>query len=68
MVAGPIHGSVDVPILRTVLNATSVIGSIVGTRACLAAVSDRSHRDGSDVEVSRGQVKARIVFDLDAGR
>ncbi len=52
---GPGPGTVQVPIFDTVLNGTSVIGPIVGTRQDLA-------------EVLRGQVKVRIVFDLGTGR
>jgi propanol-preferring alcohol dehydrogenase len=81
MVALPAHGTVQVPIFDTVLNGTSVIGSIVGTRQDLAEVF-RLHAAGrtrvvsetrpldtvneSIEDVLRGQVKARIVFDLDA--
>ncbi|MGW0585453.1 zinc-binding dehydrogenase, partial [Streptomyces sp. NPDC002920] len=83
MVALPAHGTVRVPIFDTVLNGTSVIGSIVGTRQDLAEVFQlhaagrtkviyearplASVNDSID-EVLRGEVKARIVFDLDAGR
>lgn len=83
MVALPAHGTVQVPIFDTVLNGTSVIGSIVGTRQDLAEVF-RLHAAGRTKvicetrplasvnecvdEVSRGQVKARIVFDLGWGR
>ncbi|MFJ3224726.1 zinc-dependent alcohol dehydrogenase [Streptomyces sp. NPDC086783] len=83
MVALPAHGTVRVPIFDTVLNGTSVIGSIVGTRQDLAEVF-RLHAAGrTEVvhetrtlasvndcidEVLRGEVKARIVFDLDTGR
>ncbi|NJP75183.1 zinc-binding dehydrogenase, partial [Streptomyces sp. C1-2] len=80
MVALPAHGTLEIPIFETVLNGTSVIGSIVGTRQDLAEVF-RLHAAGrtrviretrpltavneSIDEVLRGQVKARIVFDLD---
>ncbi|MEU6541373.1 alcohol dehydrogenase AdhP [Streptomyces sp. NPDC047000] len=83
MVAMPAHGTINVPIFETVLNGTSVIGSIVGTRQDLAEVF-RLHAAGrtrvvhetrpletvneSIAEVLRGQVTARIVFDLGAGR
>ncbi|WP_030610303.1 zinc-dependent alcohol dehydrogenase [Streptomyces fulvoviolaceus] len=83
MVALPAHGTVQVPIFDTVLNGTSVIGSIVGTRQDLAEVF-RLHAAGrtrvvsetrplatvneSIEDVLRGQVKARIVFDLGTGR
>jgi len=72
-----------VPIFDTVLNGTSVIGSIVGTRQDLAEVF-QLHAAGrtrviSEIrsldtvnesidDVLRGQVKARIVFDLGTGR
>ncbi|MFD0313612.1 alcohol dehydrogenase AdhP [Streptomyces flavalbus] len=82
MVALPAHGTVRVPIFDTVLNGTSVIGSIVGTRQDLAEVFQlhaagrtrvvRESRPLSAVnecieEVLRGDVRARIVFDLGAG-
>ncbi|MGF0169093.1 zinc-dependent alcohol dehydrogenase [Streptomyces sp. Marseille-Q5077] len=83
MVALPAQGTIQVPIFDTVLNGTSVIGSIVGTRQELAEVF-RLHAGGrtqvicetrplisvneSVDEVLRGQVKARIVFDLGVGR
>ncbi|GAA3771461.1 alcohol dehydrogenase AdhP [Streptomyces coacervatus] len=83
MVALPAHGTIQVPIFDTVLNGTSVIGSIVGTRQDLAEVFQlhaagrtkveyetrplASVNDSID-EVLRGQVKARIVFDLGTGR
>ncbi|KAB2971034.1 zinc-dependent alcohol dehydrogenase [Streptomyces sp. SS1-1] len=81
MVALPAHGTLPLPIFDTVLNGTSVIGSIVGTRQDLAEVF-QLHAEGrtrviretrplaavNDCvdEVLRGQVKARIVFDLSA--
>ncbi|MFJ8114318.1 zinc-binding dehydrogenase, partial [Streptomyces sp. NPDC096132] len=83
MVALPAHGTVRVPIFDTVLNGTSVIGSIVGTRQDLAEVFQlhaagrtrviqetrplEAVNDSIDA-VLRGEVKARIVFDLGAGR
>jgi alcohol dehydrogenase, propanol-preferring len=83
MVALPAHGTVQVPIFDTVLNGTSVIGSIVGTRQDLAEVF-QLHQAGrtrviyeprpltsvneSIEDVLQGHVKARIVFDLGAGR
>ncbi|MFJ6565202.1 alcohol dehydrogenase AdhP [Streptomyces sp. NPDC091412] len=82
MVALPAQGTVRVPIFDTVLGGTSVIGSIVGTRQDLAEVFQlhaegrtrviRESRPLSAVnesidEVLRGQVKARIVFDLGEG-
>ncbi|KUN24851.1 alcohol dehydrogenase [Streptomyces antibioticus] len=83
MVALPAHGTIQVPIFDTVLNGTSVIGSIVGTRQDLAEVFDLhaagrtrvisetrplSSVNESIEDVLRGQVKARIVFDLALGR
>ncbi|MFI6931847.1 alcohol dehydrogenase catalytic domain-containing protein [Streptomyces sp. NPDC050287] len=82
MVAMPALGTIRVPIFDTVLNGTSVIGSVVGTRQDLAEVFHlhaagrtrviRETRPLASVnesigEVLRGEVKARIVFDLDAG-
>ncbi|MEU9792552.1 alcohol dehydrogenase AdhP [Streptomyces sparsogenes] len=83
MVALPAHGTVQLPIFDTVLNGTSVVGSIVGTRQDLAEVF-RLHAAGrtkvsyeirplesvneSIDEVLRGRIRARIVFDLEAGR
>jgi propanol-preferring alcohol dehydrogenase len=71
------EASLHVPVFDTVLNGTSVIGSIVGTRADLATVF-ALHRAGrtrvvADTrplaavneaigEVLRGQAKARIVL------
>ncbi|MCI4145752.1 MULTISPECIES: alcohol dehydrogenase AdhP [unclassified Streptomyces] len=82
MVALPAHGTLQVPIFDTVLNGTSVIGSIVGTRQDLAEVF-QLHAEGRTTviretrpltavndcidEVLSGQVKARIVFDPNAG-
>ncbi|MFF3967229.1 zinc-dependent alcohol dehydrogenase [Streptomyces griseorubiginosus] len=83
MVALPAHGTIQVPIFDTVLNGTSVIGSIVGTRQDLAEVFQLHAAGGTRViseirsldtvnesidDVLRGQVKARIVFDLGTGR
>jgi propanol-preferring alcohol dehydrogenase len=83
MVALPAHGTIQVPIFDTVLNGTSVIGSIVGTRQDLAEVFElhaagrtrviRESRPLVSVnesidEVLRGQIKARIVFDFGEGR
>ncbi|MFC9080201.1 alcohol dehydrogenase AdhP [Streptomyces sp. NPDC057062] len=83
MVALPAHGTIQVPIFDTVLNGTSLIGSIVGTRQDLAEVFELHAAGQTQVlcetrpltsvnesidEVLRGEVKARIVFDLDAGR
>jgi propanol-preferring alcohol dehydrogenase len=79
MVALPAHGTIQVPIFDTVLNGTSVIGSIVGTRQDLAEVFQLHAAGRTKVicetrpldtvnesidEVLRGEVKARIVFDL----
>ncbi len=67
------------PIFETVLNGITIIGSIVGTRKDLADVF-KLHTQGRTrvvretrrldqvneafEEVERGQVKARLVFDL----
>jgi propanol-preferring alcohol dehydrogenase len=83
MVALPADGAVRVPIFDTVLNGTSVIGSIVGTRQDLAEVF-RLHAAGrtrvvcerrplesvndSIDDVLHGRVAARIVFDPGAAR
>ncbi|MDX2543184.1 zinc-dependent alcohol dehydrogenase [Streptomyces sp. WI04-05B] len=83
VVALPAHGTIQVPVFDTVLNGTSVIGSIVGTRQDLAEVF-QLHAAGrtrvicetrplaavneSIAEVLRGEVRARIVFDLGTGR
>ncbi|MYV44126.1 zinc-dependent alcohol dehydrogenase [Streptomyces sp. SID2888] len=83
MVALPAHGTVRIPVFDTVLNGTSVIGSIVGTRQDLAEVF-QLHAEGrtrviyetrrlstvneSIDDVLSGRVKARVVFDLGAGR
>ncbi|MGW1531021.1 zinc-dependent alcohol dehydrogenase [Streptomyces aureus] len=82
MVAMPAHGTIQVPIFETVLNGTSVIGSIVGTRQDLAEVFDlhaagrtrviRESRPLSAVnesidEVLQGRIQARIVFDFGEG-
>ncbi|MDK1474502.1 alcohol dehydrogenase AdhP [Streptomyces sp. 549] len=79
MVALPAGGTIQVPIFDTVLNGTSVIGSIVGTRQDLDEVF-QLHAAGrtkviyetrslesvneSIAEVLDGQVKARIVFEM----
>ncbi|GAA2473552.1 alcohol dehydrogenase AdhP [Streptomyces longisporus] len=61
MVALPAHGTSRLSISDTVVNGTSVIGSIVGTRQDL----DEAFRDPQLVdEVLRGHAEARIVFDL----
>jgi len=77
LVALPAGGTLQIPVFDTVLNGTSVIGSIVGTRADLATVFDL-HRAGrtrvvtetcplEDVndaidEVLHGKTRARIVL------
>ena len=77
LVALPAAGTLQIPVFDTVLNGTSVIGSIVGTRADLATVFGL-HRAGrtrvvsetrpleavneSIDEVLRGQARARIVL------
>ncbi|MFF1407478.1 zinc-dependent alcohol dehydrogenase [Streptomyces sp. NPDC058294] len=79
----PAHGTIQLPIFDTVLNGTSVIGSIVGTRQDLAEVFQLHAAGRTQVicetrplaavnesidEVLRGEVRARIVFDLGTGR
>ena len=77
LVALPAAGTLQIPVFDTVLNGTSVIGSIVGTRADLATVFDL-HRQGrtrviSETrpleavnqaidEVLHGKARARIVL------
>jgi propanol-preferring alcohol dehydrogenase len=78
-VALPAENHVELPIFETVLNGITVLGSIVGTRADLAEVFRlhalghtrvvRETRSLDEVnecfeEVEKGQVKARLVFDL----
>lgn len=79
MVAMPAGGTIAVPVFRTVLDGTSVIGSIVGTRLDLDEVF-RLHAAGrtrvihearplgsvneSIEDVLAGRVAARVVFDL----
>ncbi len=78
-VALPADNHVQLPIFETVLNGITVVGSIVGTRKDLAEVfalhamgrttvirETRSLDEVNDCfeEVEKGQVKARIVFDL----
>jgi len=75
----PADNYIKLPIFETVLNGTKVLGSIVGTRIDLAEVFElhaagKTHvvyerRQLEDVnsaihEVETGQVKARLVFDL----
>ena len=77
LVALPAHGTLQIPVFDTVLNGTSVIGSIVGTRADLATVfalhragrtrvvtETRPLEDVNDAidEVLHGKTKARIVL------
>jgi propanol-preferring alcohol dehydrogenase len=77
LVALPAAGTLRIPVFDTVLNGTSVIGSIVGTRADLADVFTL-HADGrtrviyetrplgsvneSIRDVLRGRARARIVL------
>jgi propanol-preferring alcohol dehydrogenase len=78
-VALPADNHVKLPIFETVLNGITVVGSIVGTRTDLAEVFRlhelgrtrvvRETRKLDEVnecfeEVEKGQVKARLVFDL----
>ena len=78
-VALPADNMVSLPIFETVLNGITVLGSIVGTRKDLAEVYAihaqgrtrviRETRRLDEVnecfeEVEKGNVKARIVFDL----
>lgn len=78
-VALPADNTVQLPIFETVLNGITIVGSIVGTRADLAEVF-RLHAQGRTrvirqtrrldevnecfEEVEKGQVQARLVFDL----
>lgn len=78
-VALPADNYVRLPIFETVLNGITIIGSIVGTRKDLADVF-KLHTQGRTrvvretrrldqvneafEEVERGQIKARLVFDL----
>jgi propanol-preferring alcohol dehydrogenase len=78
-VALPADNLVSLPIFETVLNGITVLGSIVGTRKDLAEVYAihaqgrtrviRETRRLEEVnecfeEVEKGEVKARVVFDL----
>lgn len=82
-VALPADNLVSLPIFETVLNGITVLGSIVGTRKDLAEVYAihaqgrtrviRETRRLEEVnecfeEVEKGEVKARIVFDLRGSR
>jgi propanol-preferring alcohol dehydrogenase len=75
----PANNNVSLPIFETVLNGLTIRGSIVGTRKDLAEVFAlhvqgrtrviRETRKLEEVnecfeEVEKGDVKARIVFDL----
>jgi propanol-preferring alcohol dehydrogenase len=79
LVALPAGNSMQLPIFETVLNGLHVIGSIVGTRLDLAETFDLHAQGRTKVEyekrpldtvnecfaaVEKGQVKARVVFDL----
>ncbi|WP_086797382.1 alcohol dehydrogenase AdhP [Streptomyces caniscabiei] len=79
MVALPAGGTIQVPIFDTVLNGTSVIGSIVGTRQDLDEVFQLHAAGRTEViyetrpletvnesiaEVLDGRIKARIVFEM----
>jgi propanol-preferring alcohol dehydrogenase len=79
LVALPADGKLELPVFDTVLNGTSVVGSIVGTRQDVAEVFQlhalgrtrviRESRRLEDVnacfeEVLAGKVSARLVFDL----
>jgi alcohol dehydrogenase, propanol-preferring len=78
LVALPASGTLSIPVFDTVLNGTSVIGSIVGTRADLAEVFDLHAAGRTRViyetrplaavneaiaEVLRGKAKARLVLE-----
>ena len=75
----PADNYIQLPIFETVLNGTKVLGSIVGTRTDLQEVFDLHAAGRTEVvyerrrledvnsaihEVETGQVKARLVFDL----
>jgi len=77
LVALPAAGTLRIPVFDTVLNGTSVVGSIVGTRADLATVFALHQAGRTRVvadtrplatvneaigEVLHGQAKARIVL------
>lgn len=78
-VALPADNFVKLPIFETVLNGITIVGSIVGTRKDLAEVyaihaqgrtrviRETRHLDEVNQcfeEVEKGQIKARVVFDL----
>jgi propanol-preferring alcohol dehydrogenase len=78
-VALPADNAVQLPIFETVLNGITILGSIVGTRADLSEVF-RLHAQGRTrvvrevrqleevnecfEDVEKGQVQARLVFDM----
>src|SRR5271166_1630128 len=77
LVALPAAGTLSIPVFDTVLNGTSVLGSIVGTRADLADVfalhalgrtkviyetRDLGAVNESIAEVLQGKAKARLVL------
>jgi propanol-preferring alcohol dehydrogenase len=78
LVALPASGTLRIPVFDTVLNGTSVIGSIVGTRADLIDVFDLhaagrtrviyetrplAHVNEAISEVLQGKAKARLVLE-----
>ena len=78
LVALPASGTLSVPVFDTVLNGTSVIGSIVGTRTDLLEVFDlhaagrtrviyetrpRAGVNDAIAEVLHGQARARLVLE-----
>jgi alcohol dehydrogenase, propanol-preferring len=78
----PADNYIRLPIFETVLNGNKVLGSIVGTRIDLQDVFELHAAGKTEVvyerrrledvnsaihEVEAGQVKARLVFDLQAG-
>ena len=75
----PADNHIQLPVFETVLNGTKVLGWIVGTRTDLQEVFElraagktevvyaRHHLEDANSaihEVETGQVKARLVFDL----
>ncbi len=83
LVGLPKDGYVSLPIFGTVLNSITVKGSIVGTREDLMEVfelhtagrtrvvyeiRDLTSVNDAIVEVEKGKVDARLVFDLGAGK
>jgi alcohol dehydrogenase, propanol-preferring len=82
LVALPAGGTVSIPVFDMVLNATSVVGSIVGTRSDLDEVFALHAAGRTKVsyetrelnavneafdEVLQGRARARLVFDLSDG-